>query len=195
RLRAASLDIERNRALAPAAFNIDRTEIYYHFDESNLAPNNSALETWGVQQTLPFPTVFLAQKKINAGNEKISQQQYLLTERMITKEVSKAYYTIMYLQNLQNSYRYLDSIYSAFSSSANRKYELGESNYLEKLTAEARLNEVNLQLRQNQDDLSKAYAELYRWMQTEFSFKIAGDKLMPVMKTPEEIDANPGLGI
>lgn len=47
-------------------------------------------------------------------------------------------------------YAQIDSIYLHFSVSSNRKFELGETNYLEKITANAKHKQIQLQLQQVQ---------------------------------------------
>jgi cobalt-zinc-cadmium resistance protein CzcA len=42
------------------------------------------------------------------------------------------YYHIVYLQNREKLYFYLDSLYQNFSKASDRRFELGETNYLEK---------------------------------------------------------------
>jgi cobalt-zinc-cadmium resistance protein CzcA len=42
----------------------------------------------------------------------------------------KVYNHIVYLQNQEKLYFYLDSLYQNFSKASNRRFELGETNYL-----------------------------------------------------------------
>jgi cobalt-zinc-cadmium resistance protein CzcA len=44
----------------------------------------------------------------------------------------QVYNHIVYLQNQEKLYFYLDSLYQNFSKASNRRFELGETNYLEK---------------------------------------------------------------
>ena len=92
-------------------------------------------------------------------------------------EVSKAYIEIVYWQNVNRNYHYLDSLYLQFSNAASRRFELGESNYLEQLTASTKQKEVALLVMQSDENTKKAYLELNRWMQYEDPFIIEEKKL------------------
>jgi cobalt-zinc-cadmium resistance protein CzcA len=49
-------------------------------------------------------------------------------KKSLSLEISKVYNHIVYLQNQEKLYFYLDSLYQNFSK-ANRRFELGETNY------------------------------------------------------------------
>jgi cobalt-zinc-cadmium resistance protein CzcA len=59
----------------------------------------------------------------------------------LSLEISKVYNHIVYLQNQEKLYFYLDSLYQNFSKASNRRFELGETNYLEKITAQAKFRQ------------------------------------------------------
>ncbi len=91
-LKASTNQITINKQLEGTAFDIDRTEVYYNFDQNNIAPNNIALNVWGVNQSIKFPTVYGAQNSVLKTNTNISEQSYLIKETLLKKEVSKIYF-------------------------------------------------------------------------------------------------------
>jgi len=70
-------------------------------------------------------------------------------------------------------YKRLDSLYANFSSIAARKFELGETNYLEKITAASKQRNINLDYTQAIQNVSNAYRNLLRIVQVEDSLVIA----------------------
>ncbi|MDP3453677.1 MAG: efflux RND transporter permease subunit, partial [Bacteroidales bacterium] len=62
-LKAAALELRSSQQDVNAAFNPDKTVIYYNFDQNNIAENNMPLKVWGVQQSLSFPGVYNALSK------------------------------------------------------------------------------------------------------------------------------------
>jgi cobalt-zinc-cadmium resistance protein CzcA len=60
----------------------------------------------------------------------------------LSLEISQVYNHIVYLQNQEKLYFYLDSLYQNFSKASNRRFELGETNYLEKITAQAKFRQI-----------------------------------------------------
>jgi cobalt-zinc-cadmium resistance protein CzcA len=60
----------------------------------------------------------------------------------LSLEISQVYNHIVYLQNQEKLYFYLDSLYQNFLKASNRRFELGETNYLEKITAQAKFRQI-----------------------------------------------------
>lgn len=192
-LMAAADRVEESEKLAGSAWDIDKTGIYYNYDQMNIAENGEPLRVWGVEQSLSFPLVYDARRKLFNERTRLEQRRYELEEVFITKEVSKAYYSVVYWQNVNENYRYLDSLFSGFAHAANRRYETGETNYLEKLTANAKQQEMTLLRRQSETQVKKAYAELGGWMQTDTTFVIQARHL-PVLE-PDFVPLEDHVGI
>ena len=179
-LKASMAKVNQSKALVNSALDIEKTQVYYHFDENNIAENNQALNVFGISQTIAFPTVYGSQRKVLQGITSLSEQQNLLDQNRVTKEVSKAYYTVVYWQNVVKNYAYLDSLYRDFSKAALRKYEEGETNYLEKLTAEAKQREIDLALKQSKESVQKSYSLLNQWLQSDTVYAIEQQKMQPL---------------
>ncbi|MDW7694720.1 CusA/CzcA family heavy metal efflux RND transporter [Flammeovirgaceae bacterium SG7u.111] len=192
-LKASAQRIEQSEQLLGSGINIDKTEIYYSKDENNIALNNLPLNVWGISQSFQFPTVYGTQRKVMKGKMQLAQDQYSINERLVTKEVSKAYYEIVYWKQMLENYSYLDSIYTVFEYSANRKYEQGESNYLEKLTAETKKKEVSIQLNQIQKSIQRSYILLNQWLQSDSTFEISDTQLQQIGLVPLDTLDHPGL--
>ena len=69
-LKASSARINQNKTLVSSSFNIEKTQVYYHFDENNIAENSRALNVFGLSQSFAFPTVYGNQKKVLQGIRK-----------------------------------------------------------------------------------------------------------------------------
>lgn len=176
-LKASAQRIEQSQKLIGSGIDINKTEIYFNKDQNNLAPNNIPLTVWGISQSIQFPTVYGAQRKVMKGKSQLAKDQYAMDERTITKEVSMVYYEIVYWEQMRKNYAYLDSLYADFAFAANRRYEQGESNYLEKLTAETKGKEVSLKLNQIVESIQKSYIGLNQWLQTDTIYKIDASTL------------------
>ncbi|MEQ9404612.1 MAG: CusA/CzcA family heavy metal efflux RND transporter [Cyclobacteriaceae bacterium] len=171
-LKSSALSVEKSESLIGTSFDFEKTNVFYNYDENNLAPNNSPLKVWGLQQNFSFPTVYGGRKKLLQSQVRLSENQFEIERQLLEKQVSQAYYRILYIQSLERQYQLLDSIYSRFATAAGRRFELGETDYLEKLTAESKRNEVQLELEKVRKDRESAYAELQRWIQSNESFLI-----------------------
>ncbi|MCF6360675.1 MAG: CusA/CzcA family heavy metal efflux RND transporter [Cyclobacteriaceae bacterium] len=177
-IKAASMEVEKIKQLEGTSFNFDKTQAFYQFDENNTANSNGIpLKVWGVSQSIEFPTVYSAHKKVNKQRTAVQQQKYLLDEQLLKKNVSKSYYNVVYWLNVAINYTYLDSLMNHFSVAASRKFELGETNYLEKLTASSKQKEVALLLKQTNENINRSYLELAKWLQVDSNFKVEANQL------------------
>lgn len=192
-LKASSGRIEENIALLPAAVNLDKTEVYYQFDQNNIAENGIPIRVLGLSQSIQFPTVYGAQKAVQQGKVTLSRRQYALDERALSREVAKAYQTVRYWQQVTINYRYLDSLFSQFAHAARRRYETGETNYLEHLTASARQQEITLLLSQSQESVGKSFTLLRQWMQNDSTFVIPTGTISQLSLSDWNIAQHPGL--
>ncbi|SDE45408.1 cobalt-zinc-cadmium resistance protein CzcA [Pricia antarctica] len=192
-LQANAKRIDQSEQLVGSAFNIDKTQIYYSYDQNNIAENGIPLKVYGVTQSLQFPTIYSAQRKVEKQKVDLTTQQYRLNERALTKEVYKAYYNVVYNINLVQQYTFLDSLYGQFARAANKRYDVGETNLLEKLTAEAKQKEISILLSQTKEGVAKAYTTLRQWMQAD-SLVIVGENGLPHLQLQtQDLSDHPGI--
>ncbi|MFN3939106.1 MAG: CusA/CzcA family heavy metal efflux RND transporter, partial [Chitinophagales bacterium] len=192
-LKASAQRIYQSEQLLKSAIDINKTEIYFNKDQNNIAPNNLPLQVWGINQSMQFPTIYGAQQKVMSSKLQLAKDQYSIDQRMVIQEVQKVYYTIIYWQHMQRNYHYLDSLYSAFELAANRRFEQGESNYLEKLTAETKKKEISIQLSQIQESIQKNYILLNQWLQTDASYIVSEASLERIPLIPFDSATHPTL--
>jgi heavy metal efflux system protein len=180
-IKAAQFQVDKSNAQIKTALSLDKTNIYYSYDENNLAFNNQPLNVFGVSQSILFPTIYGAQKKLlTAEYEKEKAKKELLKNKLVL-EVSKTYYQIVYWQNQEQLYKYLDSLYQNFSKASNRRFELGETNYLEKITAEAKFRQIKTKLTQIEKEKSAAYETLKAVVQSSDSIVILENEIKPLL--------------
>jgi cobalt-zinc-cadmium resistance protein CzcA len=152
-LNAYSLMTDQNRALIPSAYTIDQTKLYYDFDENNIADNGYPLHVFGIEQSFQFPTIYTTQRKVNSITTSISESEYELQKVKLTREVSQTWQTIVYLLNKQYYFRVIDSVYSNFMNAVESDYRLGGLKPLDKLNAEAKMQEITVKNNQLKYDL------------------------------------------
>jgi cobalt-zinc-cadmium resistance protein CzcA len=193
KLEASRLRAEEQRALIRTAYSIDKTNFYYSYDENNIAANEYPIGVIGGAQRFDFPTVYSARKEANTIGFNMAVNEYEGQKRELTREVSKAYYHLVYLQNRKQVYRQVDSLYSRFSSAAERSYEQGAMTYLELLNAQSRQQEVALLQGQMQYDIDIAYRNLSTIMQSDIPFVILDETLGKVGMQLDSVVSDPRL--
>ncbi len=145
--------IARAKAEIKTAYSIEKTNVYYSFDENNKADNDKALRVFGVEQKISFPTVYQAKKKLAQANYTVEDAQSTWDKTRLSYGVAGSYYQVVYLKNKLELLEQLDSLYHNFSYASQRKFELGETNYLEKITSQAKYQQVKVQLNQLKKEL------------------------------------------
>lgn len=143
----------RAKAEIKTAYSIEKTNVYYSFDENNKADNDKALRVFGVEQKISFPTVYQAKKKLAQANYTVEDAQSTWDKTRLSYGVAGSYYQVVYLKNKLELLEQLDSLYHNFSYASQRKFELGETNYLEKITSQAKYQQVKVQLNQLKKEL------------------------------------------
>ncbi len=179
-IEAAQLQVDKMKANINSAYTFDKTNIYYSYDQNNLAVNNQPLKVFGIQQRFAFPTVYGAQKSVNTAEYEKEKAGFEIQKNKLTFNVSKTYHQIVYLQHQEKLYRYLDSLYQNFSKASDRKFELGETNYLEKITAQAKFRKISTTLSQIENDKKAQYEILQSLVQSEKKLVITENQIEPV---------------
>ncbi|MEZ4840087.1 MAG: CusA/CzcA family heavy metal efflux RND transporter [Flavobacteriaceae bacterium] len=191
-LKASSLKVDEAKTLINSSGLFDRTSFYYNYDENNLALNNEPLKVYGIQQDIKFPTTFFASRKVNKTQFELEQTSYSMKLEMLKRDVSLAYYNLQYAMSKATTYQFLDSLYQDFAKAAKRRFELGESNYLEMITAQSKQRQLqNLYKQAQQDELIK-YKQLQVLVQADF-LEIDSKSMQKLQLNTISVESNIGL--
>ena len=180
-IKAAQLQLEKAKAAIQSAYSFDKMNVYYSYDQNNLALNVLPLRVFGVQQRFDFPTVYGAKKKVLTSEYDKEKARYDLQKNKLNLAVSKVYEQIVFLQNQEKRYGYLDSLYQNFSKASNRRFELGETNYLEKITAQAKAGQIQTKKTQIEKDKIAQYELLKSLVQSDETILIFNTNLTPIV--------------
>ena len=195
--QASYLRVGQQQKLEKTAFDIPQTGIYHGFDENNIAENGRPVDVYGIQQSIRFPTLYGAQKKLQQQKTALRRIDHVINEKLLRKQVSQAYYEVLYQLHRFRELTYLDSLYNNFARAASRRHELGETSYLEKITAEARYLELHKQQQQAGADVDFSYQKLQQLLQTEEQFVVSFSPLTKIetetLPSHEELADNPGM--
>jgi len=170
-LKAGQLEIEKAAKQKATSWDLDKTEVFYSYDENNLAINEEPLQVFGIKQNLAFPTVYTSRKKMFNALQQLQQTRYNIYKHQLFFDLEQAYNQFLYAHEITAVYQYLDSLFSNFANAANRRFELGESNYLEKITAQAKQKKITILLQQSMYDVEIAKTTLDQLVQSETALK------------------------
>ncbi len=180
-LEAARLNVKRSQALKGSSWDIDKTQVQY---TTGKLANGRYDKEMAVSQTLAFPTVYskqakLAEALVETGRINLSQR-----EREIVRDVQLNYYGLVYVHSKINLLLYQDSLYAAFLKAAEVRLRTGETNLLEKVTAETQLSEVRNSVFQATADRAVFQKRLQALLTTDNPV-IAADSLLQRVPMPE----------
>ena len=192
-LRAAALKVTRSDASVNDAFTFDKTSLYYEYDENNIAYNLEPLKVFGIQQEFLFPTRYFAGKKVNLATYEMEQSSYEIAQRQLSYKVFSSYYNLQFEFEKEAVLKKLDSFYRTFAHAAQRRFETGESNYLEKITAQAKRKQLQTLYKQSQQDVHTALLNLKKVVQGDVEFTVRKVPLTKLETNQMSLDSNPGL--
>lgn len=130
--------------------NIQQTYLVAEYGQINSIYPDTRI---GIAQTINFPTVYVRQKQLLNEEWKSSFLLVGMLEADLKKQVTQAYYAFAAMQEKLKLLQRNDSIFSEFVTKVNLRFEQGESNVLEKATAENQRGQIQLQLKQLEQDL------------------------------------------
>ncbi len=143
------LRTEYYKGLIKSGANIPSTTIFGEYGQMNSFYSDKKL---GISQTINFPTVYIKQKALLNEEWKSSVLSVGVKEAQLKKQVSEAFYTLIYLEQKKKLLQKTDSLFESFLEKAILRFNNGESNILEKVTAENQRGQIALQLIQLQQD-------------------------------------------
>jgi cobalt-zinc-cadmium resistance protein CzcA len=173
-LQSQQLNIQSSQALQKSVFELPKTNVNFQFGQYNSINQDRALQ---ISQSIPFPSYYSARSGLFKAESLGSQLQMQMTENEIKTQVKYWFYHLVYLQNAKKQLLSLDSLYTDFVSASALRYKTGETNLLEKTTAETKRGQVLLLLNQNESEIATAFNSLKVLMNTseDFTVKVAGD--------------------
>lgn len=162
-MKVVDLNIQQSQALQKTGFNPDKTNLQLTQDPTSGGNIDNSI---GVIQTIAFPTVYANQNKLLKHETLLAQKAKLVSQNEIKKEVTEAYYNLVYSLQKIKLLQLQDSIYSNFLQRATLRYNTGETNLLEKMQAESKYKENQLQLKQANTTLGSYQLILQKWLNT-----------------------------
>jgi cobalt-zinc-cadmium resistance protein CzcA len=190
-LNANRLKVDQSDVLINSAFDFDKTQIYYAYDENNLAINNEPIGVFGIQQDFLFPTVYFSGKKLNKASYNLENSSYAIKEKALRRDLTSGYYQYLYTIEKAEIYSRLDSLYQNFANMAMRRFELGETNYLEKITAQSKQKQISINLLKAKQEAKIAYSHLLNVVQSKDTLIIPVEALTKISVDISDYKSSP----
>ena len=145
-------------------------------------------------QSLSFPTIYKRQKQSLTASWDLAAQSVNVSKIELKKSVAEVFYFILILQEKEQILIQADSIFTEFVRKAKIRFEKGESNVLEKTSAETQKAEVQMQLMSLKTDLAVAQLQLQLLLNTTEKLNPVSEnnRLMPKLNL-NQLSSHPNL--
>lgn len=136
-LQAFATEVQRQQELIPSAVNLPNPQVV-------LQNTNGLFFSMGVQQSLDFPTVYAAQKRLLSESASLAEKSRLV-EVQDQKYLLHLYYAdLQYRFGLLKLSQSQDSLYEELAVQAHRQFEAGEVDFLQSSYAKAEASKQRL---------------------------------------------------
>ena len=153
--------------------NISQATLFGEFGQINSSYSDTK---FGISQSFNFPALYIRQKELLKANWKSSVLDIAVNESLLKKQVAQVFYNLVYLELKKQLLQYADSLYLRFYKQAELRFTKGETNILEKTSAEILLGQIQMQLHQLNEDATV--------MQLQFQLLLNSKKVF----TPDSVD-------
>jgi cobalt-zinc-cadmium resistance protein CzcA len=150
-IKSADYFIQMNEQLRKTSVDIGKTNVTGMYGQYNSYRNDFNLTA---TQSFAFPTLYGNLSKLAKANIESSELRKNVVENELVYNVKLTWNQLGFFSNYQILLKQQDSIFSEYVRAASLRYKTGESNYLEKVTAETQLYEIQNRSSQNQSDLT-----------------------------------------
>ncbi len=140
-IQSSSLEIGQQQALIGAAFDPGKTAVEVQLGQTQAQPFDYIL---GATQTFALPGFYRAQRQLYTSNATAAERRLSLRRVQLYGAIKQAYYQLLFDNQLVTLLHRQDSLYQMSSRAATVRYQTGETNRLEQVSAETRLQSIRL---------------------------------------------------
>ena len=163
-LQNSRMEVDKTRILQGTAFHLDATSVSLSQDPTSGGSPDNAIT---VSQSFALPSVYSARRSLLKSETSAAQSRLAVSENELRREVSLAFYDLLYAQDVLHIYARQDSIYKNFNRVAEAKLGAGETGRLEQINAIRLKQENDIKNDIAQRDFLTAQLQLMKWLNTD----------------------------
>jgi len=156
-VKSQKLRADQAKQLIKTGTDIPQTNLSGQYGKFNSAYIDN---TVGISQSLSLPTVYSRQKQKLSEEWKIASLNVELKQYEIKKLTTTVFYGILIIAEKQALLQSIDSAYREFLRVASHRFKSGETNMLEKASAENQLTQIGIQQKDLQKELGALQQQL-----------------------------------
>lgn len=193
-IKAAASEVEQQKQLKKTSFDLPKTDVSILYGQYNSYARKDNNIT--VTQTIPFASLG-SQASYNRSLVASIEMKKAVTVNELVYQVKQVYYQLAFVQARYTLLLEQDSIYAGFLKSASLRYKTGETNLLERTTAETQRNEVMNQLQKSKSDVMILQTQLKTLLNSETLPEISETTLVEIeskeLPDTSSLSSNPSL--
>lgn len=167
-IKAQKLKASYGKQLIQSANQLPSTSITAEIGQFNSVYSDNR---FGVSQSFSFPTVYAKQKNLFTEEWKTAVLNLSLKEAELKKLVGQTYVNLIALAQKEQLLLQSDTIFADFLRKASLRLAKGETNVLEKVTAETQRGNIKLQLKQLLEDQRILKSQFQLLLNTEVNYE------------------------
>ena len=186
-LQSQQLNVQSASMLKKSVFELPKTNVNVQFGQNNSINQDNSFQ---ISQSIPFPSYYKAKSGLYSAELLASQLKLQMSQNELKAQVKYWIFQLMYLQNARKQLQSMDSLYVDFVSTADLRYQSGETNLLEKTTANTKRGLLALIINQNETEAATAYASLKQLMNSGDEFTIRDSISFQPLSINNSLDIN-----
>jgi cobalt-zinc-cadmium resistance protein CzcA len=156
------------QALVGTAYNLPQTNFIAEAGQINSIYTDTK---FSLSQSFSFPLVYTKQKVLLQEEFKSALLNVAIKEAQLKKDLTQVFYSIVYVGQKQALLQYTDSLFRSFFKRAEQRLAKGETNLLEKISAETQLGQIEIQLKQLMQDQSILFLQFQLLLNTAIDYR------------------------
>ncbi len=176
--------INKGKVQVNTATSLPKTGVFAENEDLRPGDTKGILKI-GISQSIAWPGLYKAQKNLYTEQLKYYQANTAAIDADIKRDVRSIYYQLWYLQDKQQLFHRLDSIYKSLNDAAILKVKTGDSPGLDSIAANVRMKELQASLQQINNDVEIQQRVMMQLLNT-------GESLLPLMIPLEKLEL-PGI--
>ena len=171
--------VSKGKAQIKTATALPKTGVFAENEDMRPGDNAGILKI-GVSQSVAWPGLYKAQKNLYGEQLKYYNMSAAAIDVQLKRDVRTVYYQLWYLQDKQQLYHRLDSIYKSLNAAAILKVKTGDSPGLDSIAANVRMRELQALIQQIGKEIQIQQQSLMQLLNTT-------DVLLPQMLPLEKL--------
>lgn len=186
-IQSSNLQIDANKIAEKSSFNPEKLQVNGGYGNINsYALDNS----FSIGQAIEFPSVYFLQEKVFKQNTLISIKNKEQAELELSSQIKYWYYRILLLNEKKSLLNYGDSLYTSFLDRVTTKFNVGETDVLEKTMAQTQKMQIDIQKTNNEYDLQIAVSKFQYYLGTNENYLPESGQMK--YTAPNLMDTNAG---